>query len=60
MYFYLPKSARAYILPQSVRTHYFCSGPMRADPIFVRNQSASGAARPLNNNNDDNDDNMYY
>ena len=32
-YFYLPKSARAYLFPQSVRNHYFCSGPIRVDPI---------------------------
>ena len=25
-YFYIPKSARAYLFPQSVETHYFCSG----------------------------------
>ena len=33
IYFYLPKSARAYLFPQSVRTHYFCSGPVCVDPI---------------------------
>ena len=27
-YFYLPKSARAYLFPQSVNNHYFCSGPI--------------------------------
>ena len=32
-YFYLPKSARAYLFPQSVRIHYFCSGPISVDPI---------------------------
>ena len=26
-YFTLPKSARAYLFPQSVEIHYFCSGP---------------------------------
>ena len=32
-YFYLPKSAWAYLFPQSVKAHYFCSGPISADPI---------------------------
>ena len=32
-YFYLPKSARAYLFYQSVKIHYFCSGPVSADPI---------------------------
>ena len=32
-YFYLPKSARAYLFPQSVKTHYFCSGPVSVGPI---------------------------
>ena len=32
-YLYLPKSARAYLFPQSVKIHYFCSGPIRVDPI---------------------------
>ena len=32
-YFYLPQSARAYLFPQSVKSHYFCSGPISADPI---------------------------
>ena len=32
-YFYIPKDARAYLFPQSVKTHYFCSGPISADPI---------------------------
>ena len=33
IYFYLPKSARAYLFPQSVKNPYFCSGPISADPI---------------------------
>ena len=33
-YLYLPKSARAYLFPQSVKTHYFRSGPISVDPIF--------------------------
>ena len=32
-YFYLSKSARAYLFPQSVKIHYFCSGPSSVDPI---------------------------
>ena len=34
-YFYLPKSARAYLFPQSVKIHCFCSGPVSVDPIFT-------------------------
>ena len=38
-YFCLPKSARAYLLPQSVQMHYLCSGPIGVDQSapFVRN-----------------------
>ena len=32
-YFYLPKSARAYLFPKSVKNHYFCSSPISVDPI---------------------------
>ena len=32
-YFYFPKSAMAYLLPQSVKIPYFCSGPISVDPI---------------------------
>ena len=32
-YLYHPKSARAYLFPQSVKTHYFCRRPISADPI---------------------------
>ena len=28
-YFYIPRSVRAYLFPQSVNIHYFCSGPIR-------------------------------
>ena len=31
-YFYLPKSARAYLFPQSIKIRYFCSGPISVDP----------------------------
>ena len=27
------KSSRAYLFPQSIRTHYFCNGPVSVDPI---------------------------
>ena len=36
-YFDLPKNARAYLFPQSVKINYFCRGPISVDP-FVRNQ----------------------
>ena len=32
-YLYIPKSVRAYLFPQSVKIHYFCSGPISVDPI---------------------------
>ena len=32
-YFYIPKSARAYLFPQSVNIPYFCSGSISVDPI---------------------------
>ena len=32
-YFYLPKRARAYLFPQSVKSPYFFSGPISVDPI---------------------------
>ena len=32
-YFYIPKSARAYVFSQSVTFRYFCSGPISVDPI---------------------------
>ena len=31
--FYIPKSARVYLFPQSVKIHFFCSGPISVDPI---------------------------
>ena len=34
-YFYLPKSARAYLFPQSVKTHYLYSDPISVDHIYV-------------------------
>ena len=34
--FYLLKSAKAYLFPQSDKLHYFCSGPMSVDPICLR------------------------
>ena len=32
-YLYILKSARAYLFPQTVKIHYFCSGPMSVDPM---------------------------
>ena len=32
-YFYIPRSARAYLSPQSVEIRYFCGGPVSVDPI---------------------------
>ena len=32
-YFDFPKSARAYLFPQSLKIHCFCSGPISADPV---------------------------
>ena len=32
-YFYIPKSARAYLFPKSIEIHYFCSIPISVDPI---------------------------
>ena len=33
---YLPKSARAYLSPQSDKIHYFCIGPNSVDPLCPR------------------------
>ena len=40
-YFCLHKSARAYLFPQSVKIHYFSSGPMSADPVCLQPKSFS-------------------
>ena len=40
-YFYLPKSARASVFPQSVKIDYFCSGLIRVDPICPQPKAAS-------------------
>ena len=37
---YLPKSARAYLFPPSVKTHYLCSGPISADPACPQPKAA--------------------
>ena len=42
-YFYLPKSARAYLFPQSVKVYYFCSGPISVDPICQQPNAATRA-----------------
>ena len=45
-YFYLPKSARAYLFPHSVKIHYFCSGPISVDPICPQpNLGGTGCGR---------------
>ena len=41
-YFHLPKSARAYLFPQSVEIHYFCSGPISVDPVSLQPRSPCG------------------
>ena len=41
-YFYLPKSARADLFPQSVKIHCFCSGAISVDPIGPQPSRASG------------------
>ena len=41
----LPKSARAYLFPQSVKIHYFCSGPFSVDPICPQPE-AGAVVRP--------------
>ena len=44
-YFDIPESARGYLFPQSVKIHYFCSGPISVDPICPQpNASAKAAA----------------
>ena len=40
-YFNLPKSARASLFPQSVKTHYLCSGPISVDPICPQPQKVT-------------------
>ena len=49
-YVYLPKSARAYLFPLSVKIRYFCSGPIGVDPIRPRPKvdwPRAGAVRDL-------------
>ena len=49
-YFYLPKSARAYLFPQSARNkHYFCSGPICPHLL---------TAEEANDNDNDKSDNV--
>ena len=47
-YVYLPKSARAYLFRQSVKTYYFCSGPISVDQPHLSASSSLGrwTARP--------------
>ena len=44
-YSYLPGSARAYLLPQPVQIHDFCSGPISVDPMV--SATKLGAPPPL-------------
>ena len=44
-YFYLPKSARVYLFPQSVEIRYFRGGPVSVDPISPR-PKVGGVRRP--------------
>ena len=46
-YFYIPKSARAYLFPQSVKIHDFCSGPISLDPICPQPMNARFCPVPL-------------
>ena len=46
-YVYLPKSARAYLLPQSVEIHYFCCGPISVCPQPLTVYRAGAGARPI-------------
>ena len=39
-YCYIPKSARSYLFPQSVKIHSFCSGPISVDSICPQPGSA--------------------
>ena len=40
-YFYLPKSARAYLFPQSVKIQYFRSRPSSVDPHLSATKQAT-------------------
>ena len=44
-YFYLPKSARAYLFPQYVKLNYFCSGPISVDPTCPRPRSTPKSSK---------------
>ena len=39
-YFDFPKSARAYLFPQSAKNHYFCSGHNSVDPVCPQPRGA--------------------
>ena len=45
-YFYLSKSARAYLFQQSVKIDYFCSGPISVDPTTKALPAASAGGAP--------------
>ena len=44
--FYVPRSARAYLFPQSVERIYFCSGPISVDPICPQPKAGRLAPQP--------------
>ena len=46
-YFYISKSARAYLFPQSVKIYSFCSGPISVDPICPQPGGTHRARRHL-------------
>ena len=46
-YFYLPKSSKGVLFPQSVSNHYFCSGPTSADPICPQPRRLRRLPAPL-------------
>ena len=60
--FDIPKSARAYQFPKSVKIHYFCSGPISVDPICPQptNAPVGARARFVINGNDDNECVIVY
>ena len=42
-YFYLPGSARVYLFPQSVKSHYLCSCPISVDTTGPQPQERTGS-----------------
>ena len=46
-YFYIPKSARAYLFPNLSRAITFCSGPISADPICPQPRDVPATPAPI-------------